>query len=439
MLDTVRDRLREIYNGIMERINSILQMTIDQFGEEFVDSTIISFDDFLVKLQSYTLGNLEISEYQASNDYGSYSIDKEDYEKNGRGKKFLDYIPDLGILDYLKPEFRSILLQGQGNSITIHWPEVRVTNEYDKFVDIQDLYARFFVLHNGALHNKFQMLRATLPFSHYRAGYAHSHLPGIYSDNVGLWQDPCTGTGPINATMETLRHGYDEHIWGLFIYELSKYVTIESIAGTPYRRLETIGKGDLVGLQGISCRNSMGYQDVCKDLFDKFIYHYAGNHKFKLKYCQNQYQLGENNVSAIIHMSNDFINWYNNNAPKMPTAPPVRWMQDHSILSPYIVSGCNIYSVSSDMSQAIQTARRLNGKRLFNFKGKPVTLQIQVSDNFTENTSLLLSKEVCEYIITKILSIINYEYGKKRKTEPSYTGQATREIKVDPNEKSYII
>ena len=342
MEDSVRKKLSEIYYELAP--TNVLDVFIEQFDEENVDSDIPTFEQFLDSLKDLTPGRLGITRFSDSNDFGSYTMDAEDYEKNGRRKPLVEYVPDLGILDYLTPRLRQLILNGKSEfSIIVHFPNVRVTNEYDKFVDIQDLWARIVIRSDGRLLDNMRLTRTTFPYSHFKAHYAHSHLPQVYKNEIGVWRNPCLGYGPLNETEYTLMRNYDRNIWGLFTYELSKYVTIESIIGGPYVRLESIGKGDLAGdlccfqLDSTSCIGKRG--DVIGKLLMKFIKYYASQDKISVKYVDGEYQFGENPVDACIHLSSAFILWYNTHAFSTTAVPAAL----SEILKPYIIADGKIY------------------------------------------------------------------------------------------------
>ena len=416
MLESVRNKLESIYIRLAKNLADILEVFVLQFGEENIDTNIVTFDKFLEILSSKTMGTMGIVKFSDSNSYGSYNINQDDYETNGRGKSLLEYIPDLGMLDYLTPRFEELLCGRDCYTITIHFPNVRITNEYDKFVDIQDLYAKVELSRYGKMIDRFMMTRTTFPFSHFKAGYAHSHLPSVYRDRIGTWEHPCLGTGPLNDTIGTLRNRYDLNIWGLFAFELSKYVTIESIAGTPYVRLETIGKGDIVNeLNSFITTNKLAYNKPCTKLINSFIEHYALANKFKFKFVDGQYKLGESSIDACIHLSNEFISWYNSIAILVPGCPKLRDLKSYNILNSYIVSNGAIHSVSNNT--ILSDAARLNGKHLFIFRGEQINLRIEISEDMANNKSLLLTAGICSYIITNVLKIINFKYGKRKQQQ----------------------
>lgn len=415
MLDTVRDKLREIYDRLNRKHNTILELFIDQFGEPFVDSDIKTFDELVEFLNSKTLGTF-IDSYEGRNEYGYYSIDRQDYDANGRGKSFLEYIPDLGILDYITPYISNFLGMNREmlKTIMVHFPNVRITNEYDKFIDIQDLYASVKIRYDGRLKEPFRLARTTYPYKQFKAGYAHSHMMRVGPSGAGQWSYPCTGTGPINATMETLQASYNEQFWGLFTFELAKYVTVESVAGTPYIRLEEVAKGDVD--ESMSNFNSQGkniLRGSIKYLINAFIQYYAEKHKFKFQFINGQYQIGESPVSMIVNLSNEFITFLNDYRCRIANMPTLQQLKEARVLQDYVVANGRIYQISND-GRDISSATSANGRNLFRFKGEMVKLKILFDDNTIENLSLLLAKNYCEAIITNVLSIINYQYGKRQ-------------------------
>lgn len=420
MIDTIEvvAKLEAIYNSVDIIPRTIFGIFVEQFGIDNVDSNIMSFDNFMRVLNGSTLGSLGISKFEDSNDYGHYSIDKIDYEANGRGKSMLEYLPDLGILDYLTPRFKDIITKPEvTKEIIVHFPEVRVTNEYDKFIDIQDLYVKVQIGNDGRMLRDFEMTRTTFPYKHFKSHYAHSHLPGISRNDIGNWKCPCLGSGPIGCTQYNLKHRYDEQLWGLFAFELSKYVTIESIAGGPYKRLESVGKGDLIRDYN-NLRSLLRFPTAdpeIETLLNDFVKYYARKNKFKIKYVNNQYQLGESSIEVCINLSNSFIEWYNDSSyhPNYTNMPSLQCLKNIGILDDYIVSDNAIYSAHTN-GTSISDATAINGKSLFVFKGNTVTLKILDIDRLSDNNvSLLFRKLVCDCIITRILSLINYKYGKR--------------------------
>lgn len=441
MEDSVRERLKAIYYE--PKPVKILDTFIEQFGEDCVDSTILTFDQFIDAIKDLTPGRLGITRFSDSNQYGSYTMDAADYEKNGRGKPLIDYVPDLGMLDYLKPKFHSAILNGNTTfAITIHFPKVRVSNEYDKFIDIQDLYARVQCNIDGRMTEGVKMTRTTFPYSHFKAHYAHSHLPTVYSNDIGNWRYPCLGNGPLNETQYTLSRSYDINIWGLFTYELAKYVTVESISGGPYVRLESVGKGDIASdLCFYKLDNTF---PICRHrglnkLIMHFIKYYASKHKFKVKFVDGEYQFGENPVDACIHMSNEFIQWFNKYGI---TSPLTAEFVKTELMRPYIVADGKIYWKHENDGVSVDDARRVDGRQLFTFKGNPVRLRILLSDELlnNDNTYLLFTSTVLNRIVSYILGLVNLKQSKRNGSKRQNSqGEQGEQEETDLSEKCLIV
>ena len=85
--------------------------------------------------------------------------------------------------------------------ILVHFPQVRVTNEHDRFVDITNLWAKVCICSNGSMRGNFSLNRSSYPLLHFNSGYMHSHVSGIPKDDFTMFQVPCFGSGPVRDTM----------------------------------------------------------------------------------------------------------------------------------------------------------------------------------------------------------------------------------------------
>lgn len=412
MLKEVEDRLRDVYTSIIEPVTGVIDIFIQQFGEDYVDCNIPTFEDLVEKLKNETLRSMGITSYVDSNSFGSYTIDTQDYAQNGVGKKFLDYIPDLNIINYVTPEISYLIFQNPVY-IMVHFPKVQVTNEYDKFVDIDDLYVRVHIKGNGTMAGRFEMIRATYTFAQFNSGYAHSHMPRINASNIKNWSTPCLGTGPITNTMNTLYSINNSNIWGLFVFELSKYVTIESLTGVPYIRLESIKENNTT--KDVSLPYVVYTSDEYEILLDNFILYCAKHNKFRIRYVDNEYKIGQNSVQAIIDLSNTFIEWYDHYCDSSAVKPSFKRLKERGFLKTCIVTNGHMYALENESSRDLGAALRVDGTDLFKFKGNMVKLHIITNTSVSnDNISLVLSEEVCGYIFSRILTIINYKYGRRK-------------------------
>ena len=440
MTEEVRNKLKVVYDGVAGKIPEVLEVFTDFFGEEYVDCSFMSFDEMLEWLNGETLGSMGVTSFHTS----MYNIDVQDYEANGRGKTFLEYIPDLGIIEYVTPRIveklsSTLLTRGSIPStkfcyITIYWPKAKVTNEFERSVEISKLFARVECTTRGKTLNRFTMCRTEFNMLHWASDYAHSHLPGIDKSDPGKFRQPCTGSGPINDTISTLKDHFDIQIWGLYALELAKYVTVESVAGVPHRRLENIGRSSIVSDSQIAVVNDIpNYADYrgngLKPVYIlEFIKYFLGKKLMKFAYRNGSYGLGETFTDFWVKVSNCFIEWYNAAFRAGRFRMDLDGLKQKNVVKNYIVADGRVYS--SDFVTTLETVASINGRELFKFKGETQRLNItDAREVSTRNTSLLVNPIICYVILTKALEIINYSYGREE----------TRGAETAPSEKYYFL
>lgn len=424
MTEEAREKLRTIYDEVTERARSVIEVFEHQFGSELVDNSLLTFDDFLEKLSRRTLGSLGIKRLSDSNEFGSYTIDPEDYEANGRGKYFTEYIPDLGIIDYLRLTLKDFLKRWvranspnsdyDAFSITIKFPEVTVTNEYDKSVVIQDLFVRVPVTLSGKTYEKFRMTRTTYPVDQWLSGYSHSHLPGINLDFTA----PCTGTGPVNNTIRTLKARYDIQVWGLYSFEISKYVTVESIAGTPFRRLENIGSNNanVIDLSRLEYKGQVRSYDMAYTAtqMKEFIRGFLKSGKVKFAFRNGNFTIGEDLLDIWIKMSNAFIEWHNDKLRSGKNNLFKATLIRSGVIGKYVVANGRAYN--ANVSSRFEQLQNDEGMSLFTFKGETQRLHFLGTTSNT-NETILIDIQLVYYALTKALEIINHRYGREKARE----------------------
>lgn len=410
MTDIVKEKLRDIFNNQYANAIQVLKEAEEYFGEDLVDSNIDSlFEDFVKDFSNHTLGEMGITSFQGSNKFGSYKIDPIDYKNNGRGLPFLEYIPDLGILEYLTPVFvKHIKDKNLNLTITIRFPKVTIQNEYGRTHDITELYVRFQVACTGIETGFFLMTRTEFTDVEFNSGYIHSHLPKLYS-GVPYFQNPCLGKGPIKSTQEFLQRTYDIERWGLFFYELSKYVQIESIKGVPYIRMSEINnKGTLYCISEIN--NGFFPQNwirsFIKDLMREDI--------IKFCYTSGYYSIADSPSTIVLKISNFFIKWYNkNNLNLSPNTLYSDEMVSGGLLTKGVLANQTLY-LPNDKLEKLPKRKEV----ILNFKGQDIKLKIKHSENTSYIT--ILTPLVISYIIRQILLTINIHYGTEHITKPYY-------------------
>lgn len=141
--------------------------------------------------------------------------------------------------------------------ITIHYPNVTISNKDNKQYNIKDLFVSLkFELNKKDKENKKVNIigifgrRATLTYEEVCSNYAHSHLnPNLAhyfeSNNKNLFRNTitkfCTGSGEINILLADYNSdSFNEDRFNLILVQLITLVSWESIEGTPYRYISNI-------------------------------------------------------------------------------------------------------------------------------------------------------------------------------------------------------
>ena len=394
----------------MDMPNQVLAIFNDFFGEDKVDMQgFMSVD----KLKSW-LNVTPISEYASR---GLPGMSREDY--NTYGKQSLTDLRG-EVLDLVLNQLCSgwvVDSIGQkkfdSGFILVHFPHVRVTNEYNRFVDINHLYAKVGVLHNGSMNGYFALNRAEYTYLHISSGYMHSHVSIIPTSDFTKFQTPCTGTGPINATMSNLSREFDSDIWKLFCLELSKYVEVESIAGTPYHRLEELGTSNMstVGSVFRVINHLDYYGDSIEKMIKDFVSYFIKQGKLKFNYANGSYSIGMSLTEYLLVISNEFIDWYNKKFNNKELRYTFDILKRKGVLKEGIIANNKIYYENSCYN--VNSYAAYNGKRMCTFKGTDVLINIvDINEVKEDNKSVILNINIALYILSKILRVINYRYGK---------------------------
>lgn len=373
-MKTIDELIAECYKEYIAKVYKIYDIFIEQFGEENVDIQDI------IPCPTRVLVNTE---------------DTEEQQKKQ-------------IMTYFNVHFSSCPC-----NIYVHWKSVRIINEYNKSTDIQDLWAKVSVYYNGCIVDRFTLNRSTYSYEQFKSNYMHSHIERIPYNSFTIFQRPCTGRGPINNTIESLTRHYDEDLWGLFCCELNNFVSVESVQGIPYHRLENIGDGDKQTLVYSSSRPIIlkylcpNYRAAWKD----FIRYVLESKKLLFSYHNGNYELGFSYAKCTIIMSDLFIEWYNKKSKKYSMSKPNSLLQDHILVQGYYSKGC-IYTISENSDRDLSNYVRHIGKKVLTFKGKDVLLDIVNLPQTKVAYNIYLGAPLINLFITILLKILNYRYGK---------------------------
>lgn len=297
--------------------------------------------------------------------------------------------------------------------IIIHWPVVNITNETGHSVRIYDLYAKVVINCEGKIpywNHGFELNRATFQKIQYLSGYVHSHVPRLYNRDLPKWEDPCLGSGPIGRTIATLKGRPEEEFWMLFCKELDLYVTVESLTGGPYIKMEDIGNKDtLLDYSGYSedtaYRNhiSVSVRDKCVTIINGLLIQYLKKGHIKFAFKEGKFQPGMDYFDYMIDLANTFIGWFN----EWGTKEEMETLFSEKILVECVAVNRKFCKVGTRPTIDL----RLEGTVLFKFKGQEVKLHILPDyENQQQQRTIILNNRVAMYILHTILRILNYRF-----------------------------
>lgn len=413
----IEERIEELYDSLMDRPLRVLGIFNDFFGEDKVDMQgYWSLDKFKswLKIESLATyipdGNIVSMNMNDWSMYKTWSITD---LPGDQVEKVVNVLTNTTVKERIgNAKFNGIF-------ILVHFPHVRVTNEHDRFVDINHLWAKVKIMYNGTLNGGFTLNRSEYTTLHISSGYMHSHISGIPTGDFTKFQSPCTGNGPINSTISTLNKDYDEDMWNMFCLELSKYVTVESIAGRPYNYLEKLGTNDMeVGVDRFITYLSPNYyygSIITPDKFKEFVRYFISSKKLKFNYVNGSYSIGMSLIEFIVLISNEFIKWYNDQFNKEEFTANFAELKRRGILKECIIDNGKIY-YDKGVDNVNNYAQYI-GKKVCMFKGREVTIDItDIAEVRNENKSIILNTHTALYILAIILKVLNYRYGRSKAT-----------------------
>lgn len=418
----------------MERPNQILQFFQDFFGEERVE-----MQGFLTEEELYTYLSVNplgtFVEWTNITDSSAYqNMNREDREIinlfwTTEGANNETVTSDSALAKYFLPVIKEKIANTMFNNlfILIYFPTVRITNEYDKYVDIKDLWLKVPFNWSGKGKGYFGVNRSNYPLNHFKRGYMHSHVSSIPTSNFENFQTPCTGRGPINSSLSTLAIGYDEAIWQLLCLELDRYVRVESIDGVPYHRLENISAPEMGdakdGFSMQSLKGRIPWNTLFgREQFRPFIKHLLETKKIRFNYVNGSYGLGMSFIDTVVLISNEFISWYNTEYNKHTIDISYAGLVSNGIINECIITNGKVYVPKPVRRGSSSDYQRYVGRKICTFKGRDITLTIDgvlSSEEESLNRTRILNLQYIEAIVCSILRILNYGYGREERSETS--------------------
>lgn len=424
MKDEILTWLTQTYEAATQRVDQVGEVFTDYFGESLVDVQKPALEEFIQlvsSLQVYqVVGTARLRGDQLIfNESVSIPVQKWEAVESLPCEEGLEG----ELFQIAKPNLEHRLqrwLSSNGLYIIVRFPKVTVTNENDASIDITELYARVGVACSGIMARTLRFFRAEYTMTQWQSGYAHSHLPSTALE----WQSPCLGSGPIRNTQDYLQDNFDLDRWGLFCYELAKYVTVESLSGVPYIRLESVGTYGSASITFPYYRTSR--LNSYSTLQTAFARYYIRTQKFNVAFTNGLYELGCDPVDFIVDITNCFISWVNRRNAARISRSSLSTLKDRGILGEYVI--VNKKLCYPTRRNELRDVSALQGRELFRFKDHMVTLNItDVGEEESNNIVTLLNHDYVCCLLTRILKIINYRYGHKEERKDSNTENTARQ------------
>ena len=379
--------IEELRHDVLDKAEDVYEIFRDFFGDDFVD----------LQKDGRTLHNEDLLP-------GGFTI--EDLSTTD--------IPH-GHIEELKRALDTTL------SIVVWWPEVTVTNEHNKSIVIWDLFAKIGINTLGTIPYEqpgFLLKRSTYNTSQLLSGYFHSHIPHTYANRENLieWKSPCLGRGPIRGTIMSLKSDYNDTMWMLFCQELSMYVTVESLRGVPYKRLEDVGNlsensqySDYHYMRAnIRVFSLHAPTNTSHDAFvawlKEFTRYYLNNNHLSIGYDGEKFDINMPFFNFIIDISNACIKFLNLTSDQLKVSK----FFAGGVLLKARISGTTISTQPRSSSTNINDVIGIN---ILTFKDTAKNLRVLEDEVSAEQSeSVLLDCEIAQYILKNILKVINYRY-----------------------------
>jgi hypothetical protein len=295
-------------------------------------------------------------------------------------------------------------------SLYIYWPEVKVTNENDKSVTIQDVFVRIKTSVEGLPFREpepFTVLKTSFSKLQWNHRYIHSHVRQYSSFG---FKHMCLGTGPIKRTISKLQvFPNDVLALKLFFWELDKVMHVESLAGVPYIRLTSIQENTTSPITAVMNHNYEWLNAAIqnggtKTAIYKFLSSFVKAVEIPTVFVDGKYTLACSFIDFAILLTNYHNKWFRTwekaemRGIKIPTHIGSVPMQ------PYVIKDGKLYDYYQVQTHLMREADK---DKVFTFKGQDFKLKIV--DGALEDTSpiYLIDVGIVASVIDFILKAIN--------------------------------
>lgn len=167
VIKEIEEKIKVLYSSLMKRPLQVLDIFNDFFGEENVDMQkypdLPTFKEWINNepVCNFIRGTLGVKDWNTQRVRSIAELPDE------LALKIVDLLPHSSTLERIGESiFNNI-------SIIVHFPHVRITNEHDRYVDINHLWARIKIDYKGNMVGKFTLNRSEYTLLHLRENYMH--------------------------------------------------------------------------------------------------------------------------------------------------------------------------------------------------------------------------------------------------------------------------
>ena len=146
-----------------------------------------------------------------------------------------------------------------------------------------------------------------------------------------------------------------------------------------------------------------------------FIRYFISLKKLKFNFINGSYSIGMSHIEYILLVSNAFIEWYNKKFNNKEIESSFDVLKSSNLLKECIVDNGKIYNYTK-IFKAYSNQLRYIGEKVCTFKGRDITIDITDKNEIEENNnkSIILNKDNAMFILTIILRVLNYRYGRNK-------------------------
>ena len=164
----IDEKIEELYNSLMDKPLRVLSIFNDFFGEDKVDMQgYWSLDKFKSWINTEPLSIYIPDDAMDNDDWSIYKTRTITDLPGNQVEKVINVLTNTRVKERIgNSRFNDIF-------ILVHFPHVRVTNEHDRFVDINHLWAKVKISYDGTLNGGFLLNRSEYTLLHFNSGYMH--------------------------------------------------------------------------------------------------------------------------------------------------------------------------------------------------------------------------------------------------------------------------